>query len=323
MSAVVSPNLTEHFKQALNMTRNQFQSGSTPLNSATQMGVQQSNSATQMGVQQSNSFGVGGLNSTNFNNGKSLNITDGMTENLNGDGIKPTNFFVDFYNKYNKVILISIVIVVCFYIGYKYWWHPRYGDSVSVEQITNGISSNTSQRQHDRIKRQNYYSNLTQPQQQQLPQQQQQQQPQQQLPQQQSQQQLPQQQSQQQLQQPSDDNIRLNEQQMAMRGAEFSNPQFVSHIMPVSTRLPQQQQQQVSIPQQVVSPQQQPQQPQQVVSPQQMSIPPPQQMSIPPPQINIMELPVSTNDKVQPQNNNQNSNFIQALPISDPNYTPI
>jgi hypothetical protein len=317
MSTSVPPNLTEHFKQALNMTRSQFQSGSTPLNSATQMGVQQLNSFGS-GSSSGPGSGPGGLNSK-------LNTTEFIPENFNNHDmgksisiVQPeSNFLVDFYNNYNKVILIGFIILIGCYAGYVYWWRPKYGygnsnnDNLNVEEMTNGIANTENtihRRPHDpnshKLKRVLNYNPQLQPQNQ---------------PQLQSQFQ-PQLQSQLQSQpQPLNDNIRLNEQQMAMRGAEFANPQLVSQMMPVSTRLTQSTQQVVS-PQQPPVPQQVPQQVHQQV-PQQIHQQVPQQVSqsvIPPPQINVVSQPVS-NDKIQLTDVNP----IQTLPISDPNYTAI
>ena len=216
-SSVPAPNLTEHFKQALNMTKMQYQSGSNPLTSATQMGV---NTPMQ-------NFGSSGLTSVeNIGSADMLPVHE-MTNNSNTGGMR------GFIHRNSRFIIILSIIVIVGLGLYFFWWKKRkvsenftqqealggtrgdrrqissvYGENGEMNQRTQRISNPRPQ-----LNAVSQYFN--QPQSQQV----------------QNLQNLPSQFT------PSSENIRDNEQQMAVRGAEFANPNFVSHMMPVSSRI--------------------------------------------------------------------------------------
>ena len=281
-----APNLTEHFKQALNMTRNQFQGGSNPLGASTQMGVNAPH-LSNFGAPQSGMASTPAVDG-NFDLPSSLHQQQHTSSNNLLDWVKTNSTWI---------IIISSAIIVGLGV-YFYWWRIRK----STEHFSTGqnLALNQADLVHNRQSNQmDDYSDRTQRF----------------IPQRPLHQQRPQQQTQQNAQNPQPfssidekkDNIRGNEQQMSQRGAEFANPSFVSQMMPISTR--------------ISSPSQPPSQPQQQQS---MQIPisqPAQPMQIPISQTTqptqSMQIPVS--QLTQP------TQSIPPPPIvsSDPNFTAL
>lgn len=305
-----APNLTEHFKQALNMTRNQFQSGSNPLGASTQMGVnapQFSNFGTpQNGI----STPVVPLTTTvdgNFEAFSTLQQPQGHSDGITG------------WIKSNSTLIIIISSVVIVGLGFYFVWlkyrkspeHFTQGQVIPARQQIDSSSigrpffnfNDVSQSQSQQFTPQRPLSQQRPPQ----------------LP--------PQTMS---SIDEKTDNIRGNEQQMSQRGAEFANPSFVSQMIPVSTRIsspsqpPAQQFQQPPVPTQAMQiPISQP------VPTQAMQIPinqpvPTQSMQIP------ISQPVPTQSMQIPINQPVPTQSMQIpippppiVPVSDPNFTAL
>ena len=294
-----APNLTEHFKQALNMTRNQFQSGSSPLGASTQMGIstpQFSNFGTPQNGAASAALGSGVPGSTPVGIDGNFEMSPALLHHQ--PSIAPAGGLVNWIKSNSTWIIILSSIVIVGLGLYFFWWKNRK----LPEHFTQGQIS--SQRQMDPIHQRqpfmqqqvrqhelqptymNEYSETNQrfnP----RPLNQQRQQP----------QQSPQFMS---SMDEKPENIRGNEQQMSQRGAEFANPSFVSQMMPVSTR--------------ISSPQSQPQSSQtSVPPPQPQSQPSQQQIQLPISQPQI-QIPIPISQPTQPQ--------IQ-IPISQPTQQQI
>ena len=290
-----APNLTEHFKQALNMTRNQFQSGSNPLGASTQMGVnapQFSNFGTpQNGI----STPVVPLTTTvdgNFEAFSTLQQPQGHSDGITG------------WIKSNSTLIIIISSVVIIGLGFYFVWlkyrkspeHFTQGQVIPARQQIDSSSigrpffnfNDVSQSQSQQFTPQRPLSQQRPPQ----------------LP--------PQTMS---SIDEKTDNIRGNEQQMSQRGAEFANPSFVSQMIPVSTR--------ISSPSQPPAQQQQaPQPPAQQQFQQQPA--PTQAMQIPinqPVPTQSMQIPIS--QPVPTQSMQIPIPPPPIVPVSDPNFTAL
>jgi FtsZ-interacting cell division protein ZipA len=219
-----TPNLTDHFKQALNMTRNQFQSGSNPLGASTQMGIN-APQLSNFGAPQSGTMSAPTMDG---------NFDMSLIHNQQWIG------WAGWIKSNSKwIIVISLIIIVglsCYFFWLKY---RKSSEFFTQRQSTMTPRQSMQQGEFTDGNNQRFVNMNTQRQQQQHPQQQQQQQQQQQktFAQQQTfpqSQKIPQSFS---SMDEKQDNIRGNEQQMSQRGAEFANPSFISQMMPVSTRI--------------------------------------------------------------------------------------
>lgn len=214
------PTLTDHFKQALSMTRSQLQAGPSPLTSASQMGV-------------GSSPFVNPITNAPFATNVPLPATQDAVygspalpgdaaEYSGGGGISELLF------SYGKWILLALLIAGA--VGAYFWWKKRKIPSSDdlVEELTNNLNDlhpqRSIQRPIHRLNNQNtnpsalvnhpfgpsrFSANpptsplppiLNQP-------------------------------------QTIPENLRDNEQRTSVRGAEFSNPSIMSQMVPMSTRL--------------------------------------------------------------------------------------
>jgi hypothetical protein len=214
------PTLTDHFKQALSMTRAQLQAGPSPLTSASQMGVGSSpfvnpvtnapfTSNVPLPPVQDAVYGSPAL--------------PGDVAESSGGGITELLF------SYGKWILLALLIAGA--VGAYFWWKKRKVASSDdlVEEITNNLNDLSPQRSMQRpihrLNNQNtnpssfannpfgpsrFSANPpTSPLPPIIP-----------------------------NQPPSvPENLRDNEQRTSVRGAEFSNPSIMSQMVPMSTRL--------------------------------------------------------------------------------------
>ena len=297
-----TPNLTDHFKQALNMTRNQFQSGSNPLGASTQMGI----NAPQL-----SNFGAPQSGTMSAQLGMDGNFDMSLIHNQQWIG------WAGWIKSNSKwIIVISLIIIVglsCYFFWLKY---RKSSEFFTQRQSTMTPRQSMQQGEFTDGNNQRFVNMNTQRQQQQHPQQQQQQQQQQQktFAQQQTfpqSQKIPQSFS---SMDEKQDNIRGNEQQMSQRGAEFANPSFISQMMPVSTR--------------ISSPQSQPQAQSYAQAPQQTQTLTSMQIPISQPQapqtqtLTSMQIPISQQAPVQSAIPPPPIVPITA-PVSDPNFTAL
>lgn len=349
------PTLTEHFKQALNMTRSQMQAGPSALTSATQMGVTSGLSGGGFGGPSPppppllNVAAATGVRPDMAVYGSGGGHGSGTVSNENtGNGL------MGYFQSYGKWIFLVVVILAG--ISFYFWWKKQQrlkngksnfeSDLVEDMQVAlrrplnrqhpNGADSEGGSRNFINAP---FNPSRFGP-----------------VPPQSSQ-------TQQVLLHPQlpptsispPENLRGNEQQGLVRGAEFSNPNISSHMIPMSTRSKPQESVQNIPPQdlrgavpsarppsQVSSTVPNPQQQQQISyppNPQQLSPPPnPQQLSYPPnPQLDQQQqqqqLPLSP---PPPQLDQQPQVVVSsppplplAVPISepvsthDPNFTSV
>jgi len=320
------PTLTDHFKQALSMTRAQLQSGPSPLTSASQMGVGNSPFVNPV------------------NNGLTVNVPLPPAQEVGVFGSPTTSepsagngTFTDILMTYGKWVLLALIVAGA--IGAYFWWKKR---KAVEEDVVEGITTNdqSPQRFTRPIQRFNNNHNnasplrltttlppssiATSP--------------------------LPP------TNNHSPENLRDNEQHSSLRGAEFSNPSMMTtHMIPMSTRVkpqePTQEMPPTDLPRQSIMPSQsvqlqqsQPQQPQlQQLPPVSAPIPQQPQISLPishqpPPQLVSQQLvssqPIQPTQLIAPslpissQPDNNMSVPVSNLPSqnqtqSDPNFTAI
>lgn len=328
------PTLTDHFKQALSVTRAQMQAGPSPLTSASQMGVGSNPFANQINTSHPVPL------TANVQLPPVQDVLYGAPQLPNGDVAESSGGIFELFMSYGKWILLALLVAGA--IGAYFWWKKRKSEDI-VEDLANRITDDLPpQRSIQRpIHRLNNPPNLltNQPfgpsrfsanppssplppvsniQPQSLP-----------------------------------ENLRDNEQRTSVRGAEFSNPSIMSQMVPMSTRLkppeptqsmpptdlPRQQplptQQPLLTQQQPILTQQQPILTQQPVPTQPLNFQPPPVLAPPlqavqpilplsePTQLVAPSLPVSQpvmSVEVPISNNPQMSVPIQQ---SDPNFTAI
>jgi hypothetical protein len=325
------PTLTDHFKQALSMTRSQLQSGPSALASASQMGVNGINGSGTLNPIGSVPAAVhpnAALNTlANLNTRPDIVYGAGQGQGQGGlsNPAEHSNGFMEAIQSYGKWILLLIIIVAG--VGAYFWWKKRQGkskDNVSEEMHVPGrrpihrtsggmggglgtgmsitiVSGGGGNNVPPPPPPPSFNPSRFQPSSYQNPQ----------------------------SPQPMPENLRDNEQQGTARGAEFSNPSMVSHMMPMSTRVKPTEQTQNLPPQDISNPQ-----PPRVTQPAQQPLPPPIQTSLPAippvsqpinPPINlpisqppshVPDLPISPQPTQPPQST-------PPQPNVDPNFTVV
>lgn len=250
------PTLTDHFKQALSMTRSQLQSGPSALSSASQMGVNGLNlnvpgALNPMGSV-SNPSAVhpnAALNTlANLHNRPDIVYGAGQfgQSGLQNPSESPSGF-VGAIQSYGKWILLFIIIMAGV-VGAYLWWKKRQGkiqDNIAEDMqmpgrrpihrssggmgggMGTGMSIPIVSGGGNNVPPSSFNPSRFHPSMYQNPQ----------------------------SPHPMPENLRDNEQHGAARGAEFSNPSMVSHMMPMSTRVKPAEQTQNLPPQDVSNPQ--------------------------------------------------------------------
>jgi hypothetical protein len=344
------PTLTDHFKQALSMTRSQLQAGPSALSSASQMGVNGLNlnlnvpgALNPMGSVSVPAVQPNAALNTFANLQTRPDIVYGAGQG-HGQGALPnpsesSSGFVGAIQSYGKWIFLLLIVVAG--VGAYFWWKKRQskdqgsvaeemqmpgrrpihrssggmgggmGTGMSIPIVSGGgggggggenVGGGSSVSPPLRF--QPGPSQKTQ------------------------------------SPQPMPENLRDNEQRGSARGAEFSNPSMVSHMMPMSTRVKPTEQTQNLPPQDVANPQppppRAPQNTQQPLPPVQSSLsviptaanqppmslpisqppnqPPNQQVNYPPSQ--VPDLPISPQPTQLPQST-------PPQPNADPNFTVV
>ena len=251
------PSLTDHFKQALNMTRSQMQSGPSALASATQMGVGSGGGGGGMfgissppqptGVRPAMEVYGGGGNGGNYGSGgNGGNYGSGGSGGNGGNYGAETggNGLMGCFQSYGKWIFLAVVALAG--LAFYFWWKKRQTNGGKSNLSSSDVTEDMQVASRRPINRQHpggFDPNRTgmntgfnptrfgpvppSPTQQPPPWAQTQQ--------------VPLQPPQFQLPPPTatspPENVRGNEQQGLVRGAEFSNPNISSHMIPMSTRV--------------------------------------------------------------------------------------
>ena len=345
------PTLTDHFKQALSMTRSQLQAGPSALSSASQMGVNGLNLNVPGTMNPMGSVSVPAAQSNaalntlaNIHTRPDLAYGAGQGQGVFQNPSESPSGFAGAIQSYGKWILLLLIVVAG--VGAYFWWKKRQSKSQNniteemqmpgrrpIHRSSGGMGGGLGTGMSIPIVSggggggnvgggnvgggsnapPTFNPSRFQP--------------------------GPSQHTQ--SPQPIPENLRENEQRGAARGAEFSNPSMVSHMMPMSTRVKPAEQTQNLPPQDIANPQppRTPQNTQQSLPSIQSAVP---SVSQPPVNLPISQQPNQPSNQPSNQAPNQQvnypvgqpSNHVPELPISpqpsqplqasaDPNFTVV